>query len=412
LAGGTVVFGLLVLELVLRKVMPPVLPGAATADTPKAALYSWALPPHSWMSVADPDTGRISYFRTNARGWKDREHTLTKPKGTFRIVVLGDSYTYGVVPMDQQYTTRVETMLRGRGRPQCEVISIGVSGWGTDQALEALLAEGLRYRPDMVIYQFCSNDLLENLYPEPGMAPPTPFHRVKHFRYERLPDGVLKKVAVAAKPRSLSFGKRISRTLRGSALVCLVDRAVPACEGHSNRAALDGVHASKTNAIDLDSPYFLYAVGEEPSGTKRAWDLLDALVRRMDREARGHGAEFVVFSESGDEGRRRWFLEQGLIQCGPDGDRAPARGTSYPVDLRRPLENLARICGDAMIPLIRPTRSYTRFRNDSHTNAEGNERMAADIVDYLTQHTRLLATAERHVGASVGKFSPTSGLVR
>ena len=135
LLSGSTVFGLLMLELLLHWVMPPVLPGMATADTPNAALYSWALPPNSWMSEDDPDTGRVSYFRTNAQGWKDREHTLAKPEPTFRIVVLGDSYTYGVVPMDQQYTTRVEAMLRERGWPQCEVISIGVSGWGTDQAL-------------------------------------------------------------------------------------------------------------------------------------------------------------------------------------------------------------------------------------------------------------------------------------
>src|SRR2546430_6936031 len=102
LAAGSTVFGLLVLELLLRWVMPPVLPGVATADAPNARLYSWALPPGTWMSVADPDNGRVSSFRTNARGWKDREHALAKPAGTYRIVVLGDSYTYGVVPMDQQ----------------------------------------------------------------------------------------------------------------------------------------------------------------------------------------------------------------------------------------------------------------------------------------------------------------------
>jgi lysophospholipase L1-like esterase len=412
LLSGSTVFGLLMLELLLHWVMPPVLPGMATADTPNAALYSWALPPNSWMSEADPDTGRVSYFRTNARGWKDREHTLAKPETTFRIVVLGDSYTYGVVPMDQQYTTRVEAMLRERGWPQCEVISIGVSGWGTDQALEALVSEGLRYQPDLVIYQFCSNDLLENLYPEPGMPPPTPFHRVKHFRYERLPDGGLQKVALAVKPRKLSFGQRIHRALRSSALVCLVDRAVRVRKGRPRRGALDGAIDLQANTLDPESPYFPYATGEEPSETKRAWDLLDALVRRMDQESRSHGAEFLVFSESGDEGRRSWFLEQGLIQSDPGGDRVVARGTTHPLDLQRPLKNLERICEAAMIPMIRPTRSYTRYHNDSHTNAEGNERMAADIVDYLTRHTRLAGMAERRVGASVWQTSPTSGLVR
>src|SRR5262245_30148176 len=90
LAAGSVFFGLLLMECVLRWLMPPVLPGVATVHAPNAGYYSWALPPRTWMTLADPDTGRVVSFRTNARGWKDRDHSLAKPPGVFRIVVLGD----------------------------------------------------------------------------------------------------------------------------------------------------------------------------------------------------------------------------------------------------------------------------------------------------------------------------------
>jgi lysophospholipase L1-like esterase len=412
LAGGSVVLGLFVLEMVLRWLMPPLLPGVATMHTPNARFASWALPPRTWMTLADPDTGRVIPFRTNARGWKDRDHTLAKPRGVFRIVVLGDSYTYGLVAIEQQYTSRLEAMLRQNGWPQCEVISIGVSGWGTDQSLEALIAEGLLYQPDLVIYQFCSNDLLENLYPEPGMPLPTPFHRVKHFRYHRRPEGGLEKVALAVQPPKVSSRKRLRSVLRNSALVCLVERAARAGEGRATGAILDGAGVSQSEEFHPDSPYFLYAAGEEPPGTRRAWDLLDALVGRMAEVARSHGAELVVFSESGDEGRRRWFLEQRLIGSGPDGDLLITGEAPRPIDLQRPLKNLARICAEAQIPLILPRRVYTRYHNDSHTNAAGNERMAADIAAYLTHHPRLATTAESGAGDVVGGAQPRQSLVR
>ena len=412
LAGGSVFLGLLVLEIVLHWLMPPLIPGVATIHAPNARFASWALPPRTWMTLADPDTGRLIPFRTNAQGWKDREHTWAKPRGVFRIVVLGDSYTYGLVAIDQQYTTRLEAMLRQNGWPQCEVISIGVSGWGTDQSLEALIAEGVRYHPDLVIYQFCSNDLLENLYPEPGMPLPTPFHRVKHFRYHRQPDGGLEKVSLEVHPPKVSSWKRLRSVLRGSALVSLIERAARAGDGRAAGAVLDGVGVSQSEEFHPDSPYFLYAAGEEPPGTKRAWDLLGALVGRMAEVARSHGAELVVFSESGDPGRRQWFLQQGLIRSGPDGDRLVASDASRPIDLQRPLKNLARICADAQIPLIRPMRAYTRYHNDSHTNPEGNERMAADIAAFLTRHTRLATTAGSGAGASVGRPKPSESLLR
>ncbi len=412
MAGGSVAFGLVVLELVLRWLVPPMLPGVATAHTPNARFASWALPPRTWLTLADPDTGRLIPFRTNARGWKDRDHSLAKPPGVFRIVVLGDSYTYGLVAVDQQYTTRLEAMLRQNGWPQCEVVSIGVSGWGTDQALEALISEGVQYRPDLVIYQFCSNDLLENLYPEPGMPLPTPFHRVKHFRYRRQPDGSLEKVSLEVHPPRMSTWKRMRNALRSLALVSLVERAARAGEGRAAGAILDGASVSQSAEVHPDSPYFLYAAGEEPPGTRRAWDLLDALVRRMAEVARSHGAEFVVFSESGDPGRRRWFLEHGLIRCGPEGDCLIAGRATRPIDLQRPLKNLARLCDDAQIPIIRPTRAYTRYHHDSHTNPEGNERMAADLADFLTQHTRLARTSQADEGRSGGRPSPPARLVR
>ena len=71
--------------------------------------------------------------------------------------------TFGAtVPSDKVYTRVLEDMLRQDGY-NVEVINIGYGGWGTDQELEALRNEGVRYKPNLVIIQFCSNDLTDNL---------------------------------------------------------------------------------------------------------------------------------------------------------------------------------------------------------------------------------------------------------
>ena len=72
--------------------------------------------------------------------------------------MLGDSVTYGaIVGQADTYTAVLERKLRANG-VDAEVINISYGGWGADQELEALTLEGLAYKPDLVILQFCHND--------------------------------------------------------------------------------------------------------------------------------------------------------------------------------------------------------------------------------------------------------------
>src|SRR5690606_26268885 len=97
---------------------------------------------------------------TNPGGWKDVEHALAKPPGAKRVLVLGDSVTWGVVPLENLYTRRLEALLRRRGIAGAEVIAMAVAGWGTDQQLEALTLEGLAFEPDIVVLQFDGSDIV------------------------------------------------------------------------------------------------------------------------------------------------------------------------------------------------------------------------------------------------------------
>jgi len=155
---------LLAMELVLRFVFPLRVVTIGLQDAPKADRYGWALNPHQLIRILDPDTGAVYTDYANSEGWRDRERVIQRRPNSLRILVVGDSVTYGaIVGQVDIYTAILERMLQTNGI-DAEVINISYGGWGTDQELEALTLEGVSYRPDLVILQFSTNDPLDVWY--------------------------------------------------------------------------------------------------------------------------------------------------------------------------------------------------------------------------------------------------------
>jgi len=107
-------------------------------------------------------------FRLNSLGFKDVEFQLRKEAGTYRILALGDSFAFGVVPYQHNYLTLLEQYLDRKDR-RVEVLNMGITGIGPEQYRALLVNEGLQYRPDMVLVSlFTGNDLTETLPPAPN----------------------------------------------------------------------------------------------------------------------------------------------------------------------------------------------------------------------------------------------------
>lgn len=101
-------------------------------------------------------------IRINSKGLRERELPYEKPDGVLRVLVIGDSSVAGFeVAEEDRYTRVAERLLREQRRP-VEVINAGTRGWGTDQSLLFLRDEGLRYAPDVVLYQWIDNDPYDN----------------------------------------------------------------------------------------------------------------------------------------------------------------------------------------------------------------------------------------------------------
>ena len=109
---------------------------------------------------------------TNALGFRStRDDDLRKAPGTFRILVLGDSVTFGHGAV-HDYPSLLEPLLK-QWRPEVDwqVWNLGVPGYNTGQELAQLLELGPAYQPDLVIVGFFINDIIGNQpVPQPGLV--------------------------------------------------------------------------------------------------------------------------------------------------------------------------------------------------------------------------------------------------
>ena len=102
----------------------------------------------------------------SSQGLRDREFALTPPPGRTRIMMLGDSLTFGWgVPGERTWSKRLEEKLRAAGR-DVEVINTGVGNYNTEMQVAYFLERGARFRPHYVVLNYFIND-----------AEPTPQYR-------------------------------------------------------------------------------------------------------------------------------------------------------------------------------------------------------------------------------------------
>lgn len=91
-----------------------------------------------------------------------QDYVVDKPKNTFRIITIGDSYTFGVfVDTANNWTKVLEDKFRGC-KKQIEVINLGVPGYDIPYSLERLKKRGLKYSPDLIVFFVKDDDFLEN----------------------------------------------------------------------------------------------------------------------------------------------------------------------------------------------------------------------------------------------------------
>ena len=125
----------------------------------------WRLKPGKY-TVKAPQSFFKHDVLNSQLGIRNSELTLQTPPGTHRVVVLGDSFTFGqAVSNESLFTTQLEHRLNASHPGQkYQVINAGVPGYGTAQ--ELLLMRRLAdagIDGEIYLLNVFTNDILDNL---------------------------------------------------------------------------------------------------------------------------------------------------------------------------------------------------------------------------------------------------------
>ena len=122
--------------------------------------------PQEWKKRRVSISGAsYAYYWHNILHVHDKNHMRrivpfpTKLDGKFRIMIVGDSLTYGYgVREEETYSKQLETTLNKNFG--VEVLNLGVSGYQSEDVLKTVKQWTVLLKPDMIIYGVCMNDFL------------------------------------------------------------------------------------------------------------------------------------------------------------------------------------------------------------------------------------------------------------
>lgn len=198
------------------------------------------------------------FTTVNSLGYRGREHPVTEAPARTRVLMLGDSITFGIGVADAE---TFSALLDDRAE-RFSVINLGVEGYGTDQELTRLEREGLAYHPAVVILNFCvANDFVNNA------------GTTAHKPYFTLEGGVLRR-----------HDERVRLSPFRAAAQWLADES----HLYNRLETLFPVRPQPT------TPLGEAAQGGDRIGPKAAAERTFALIRRIADASRGMGARFLL----------------------------------------------------------------------------------------------------------------------
>lgn len=103
-------------------------------------------------------------IQTNRYGLRGPDPVLPKPAGRTRILMMGDSFTFGFPVRDEEtFSAIVERRLTDQGLP-VDIVNGGVSGYAPTLHYVSLRDQFLEFQPDAVILWFDFGDIQEDAW--------------------------------------------------------------------------------------------------------------------------------------------------------------------------------------------------------------------------------------------------------
>lgn len=119
--------------------------------------FKFFFEPKANTNQADENKKFEVYYTINGDTLNDRyDYEQIKGKRIYRIITLGDSFTFGLhVDTKNNWTEILEDLLNNKkceDFDKFEVINLGVSGYDRQYALQRFIKRGVKYSPNLVIW--------------------------------------------------------------------------------------------------------------------------------------------------------------------------------------------------------------------------------------------------------------------
>lgn len=131
--------------------------------------YFYSLVPNTTESAAPDWLGYTATYTYNNDALNERRnYDVNKPVNVFRIITLGDSFTFGqFVDTKDNWTEKLEDMLNQPSSKKCgyshfEVINLGMPGYDVPYIIHRYETVGKKYDPDLIIWFEGSSGYLRN----------------------------------------------------------------------------------------------------------------------------------------------------------------------------------------------------------------------------------------------------------
>ena len=244
-------------------------------------------------------TGRVSTetpqtVHINSQGFRDAERTYEKPSITYRIAVLGNSWTEALqVPMEKTYVSLLQQDLNTAfciPRKRVEVFNFGVAGYSTAQELLLLRHRVWDCHPDLVLLAFYpARDIANNVRALNNAITPerSPYFV---FRGDQLVLDDSFRLLRALQPRQIRWQNFASWFDEHFKVLQAIDTLQRFGKIRLGMAAAKE-RAGKSGVDNLE--YTIYAPPKLPA-MQEAWKVTEALFLAMRDDVTAHGASFRI----------------------------------------------------------------------------------------------------------------------
>ena len=286
----------------------------------------FVIPDKDLTWILNPDV--TGYRIPNKEGYRDLPYNAD---ADIKILLLGDSISWGdCVPYTEViYPQLCETNLTKETGITFEIINTGVPGYSTFQELKLLKLRGAKYQPDMIIQQFCLNDVVDR------------FRTLVEYGGDNIFLGIDTRAACDGFANLAQYSKIVETIVR-----------------YKQRQGRDYQEYQVKNLIKTP-------LSDEIKG---AWELVFQELKEMKEVADKLNAPFVIliapfkFQLSGEEEK---LLPQKMLK-----EFAEANDIQY-IDL---------------LPDFQKNKDKELFADANHFEIEGHEVAAAKLADFLKKH--------------------------